>query len=62
MSVTSEFFGKTRDGRDVICYTISNKNGMRAVVMNYGANLKNLYVPGKKGKVDALCPFAVYKN
>lgn len=52
MSVTSEFFGKTRDGRDVICYTISNKNGMRAVVMNYGANLKNLYVPGKKGKVD----------
>ncbi len=52
MSVSSEFFGKTRDGRDVICYTISNKNGMSAVVMNYGANLKNLYVPGKKGKVD----------
>lgn len=52
MSVSKELFGKTRDGKDVYCYTIENKNGMKATVMNYGAILKNLFVPNAKGKCD----------
>lgn len=51
MSVKKELFGKTRDGQEVFCYSIENKNGVRAVVMTYGAILKNLYVPDKKGKL-----------
>lgn len=52
MAVTKELFGKTREGKEVYCYTIENKNGMKAVVMTFGAILKNLYVPDAKGKCD----------
>lgn len=51
MSVSKELFGKTKDGQEVFTYTIENKNGMKAVVMTFGAILKNLYVPDAKGKV-----------
>ncbi|MCR4642950.1 MAG: galactose mutarotase [Lachnospiraceae bacterium] len=50
MAVTKEFFGTTADGKAVDCYTITNKNGMRADIITYGAILKNLFVPDKKGK------------
>lgn len=50
MGVSREFFGTTRGGEQVDCYIISNKNGMRAEVITYGAILKSLYVPDKKGK------------
>lgn len=52
MSVKKELFGKTRNGKDVDCYTIENKNGMIAKVITYGAILKNLYVPNAKGKIE----------
>ncbi len=44
-------FGKTKDGKEVTLYSISNSKGMRADVTDYGANLVNLLVPNKKGKV-----------
>ncbi len=52
MSVKKELFGKTRDGKEVDCYIIENKNGMIAKVITFGAILKNLYVPNAKGKVE----------
>lgn len=52
MSVKKELFGKTRDGKEVDCYTIENKNGMIAKVITFGAILKNLYVPNAKGKTE----------
>ena len=52
MSVTKELFGTTRDGKEVYCYSIENKNGMIAKVMTFGAILKNLYVRNAKGKVE----------
>lgn len=52
MSVKKELFGKTRDGKEVDCYTIENKNGMTAKVITFGAILKNLYVPNAKGKAE----------
>lgn len=52
MAVTKEAFGKTRDGKEVDCYIIENKNGMVAKVITFGAILKNLYVPDKKGKAE----------
>ncbi|MCR5250163.1 MAG: galactose mutarotase [Lachnospiraceae bacterium] len=50
--VTKSVFGETRDGKQVDCYTLTNKNGMRADVITYGAILKNLFVPDKKGKAQ----------
>lgn len=44
-----ELFGKTRDGKDVYTYTMSNQNGIEITVMNFGAILKNIYVPDKNG-------------
>ncbi len=52
-----EVFGKTREGKDVYTYTMSNKNGMSITVMNFGAILKDIFVPDKNGEVKdiALC-------
>lgn len=47
-----KLFGQTKDGKEIYLYTLENKNGMQAVVMNYGANLVKLLVPDKNGKAD----------
>ena len=47
-----KLFGTTKDGKEIYRYTLENKNGMKAIVMNYGANLVNLLVPDKRGNVD----------
>ena len=52
MGVGKEKFGVTRDGREVYIYTLSNANGVRARVINYGAILVNLFVPDKDGNVE----------
>ena len=40
-------WGQTPDGEDVVVYELTGTNGMRASVMNYGANLLTLFVPDK---------------
>lgn len=52
MSVSTQSFGKTKDGKQVTLYSIRNSHGVIAEVMDYGANLVNLYVPDSKGEVD----------
>lgn len=52
MSITKKSFGKTKDGVEVFLYTLKNSNGMMAKFTDYGANLVNLLVPDKNGKVD----------
>ncbi len=49
MSVQITDFGKTKEGQKVSLYTISNGNGMKVSVTDYGANLVSLIVPDKKG-------------
>ncbi len=44
-------FGKA-DGREVQLYTLTNANGMRADITNYGGIVVRLYVPDKNGKLD----------
>lgn len=50
MSIVKQKFGVTKEGKEVNSYTLSNKNGMEAVFLDYGAILKNLYVPDAKGE------------
>ena len=47
-----ELFGTTGEGREIFLYTLENKNGMKAQMIDYGAILVNLLVPDKDGKVQ----------
>ena len=49
--VMKESFGKTPDGQQVDLYTLTNTNGLRARITNYGAILVSLEVPDKSGKL-----------
>ncbi len=44
-----EKIGVTKNGEDMIAYTLINKNGMQAKIMNFGCNLLELWVPDKEG-------------
>jgi aldose 1-epimerase len=48
--VKQERFGSMPDGREVNIYTLTNKNGLKARVMDYGAILVSMEVPDKAGK------------
>jgi aldose 1-epimerase len=50
MKVQKETFGRIPDGREVTLYTLTNANKLRAGIMDYGAILVSLEVPGRDGK------------
>ena len=50
-SVVSQPFGKTGDGEAVTLYTLTNKSGLIASIMTYGAAVQKLLVPDKDGKL-----------
>lgn len=55
MAIKKKVFGKTSDGKQVTSYTLTNKNGMEAEFIDYGAILVKLWVPDKKGnKADVV--------
>lgn len=48
MSITKRHFGFTKEGKEVTCFTIKN-GGLTAELLNYGATIRSLSVPDKKG-------------
>jgi aldose 1-epimerase len=44
-------FGKTREGKAVDLYVLTNSKGMTVKVMTYGAAITELWVPDKDGKL-----------
>ncbi len=50
-SVAESSFGTMPDGRDVRLYTLTNADGMRARVIEYGAILVSLEVPDRDGEM-----------
>lgn len=50
----STSFGKLPDGQPITRYTLSNPNGMRISVINYGATLTSVQAPNSKGKLQEL--------
>ena len=44
-------FGKTKEGEEIQRYVLANNRGMEASVINYGAALVSLRVPGRDGKM-----------
>lgn len=58
MGITRTEFGKTKDGKTAYLYTLKNKNGMTAVVSDFGAVLQSLWVPFPDGtKKDVVLGF-----
>lgn len=52
MSIVKSEFGKTPSGEVVNKYEITNKNGMKASVISFGAILTELFVPDADGKIE----------
>jgi len=50
MPISQRSFGVTSEGREVILYTLSNDDGMRIEVMNYGGIIRAIEVPDRNGK------------
>lgn len=46
----TEHFGTDRKGRDISLITLENKNGMKALLTDFGADLVSLLVPDRDGR------------
>lgn len=58
MNIQTSDFGKTKDGKPVELYTLTNDKGMVAKIATYGATLTELWVPDKDGrKADVVLGF-----
>ncbi len=63
MGIKKELFGKTADGRPVYLYTLTNRQGMRATITNYGGIVTSLWVPDKNGQLaDVVLGFDSLKD
>lgn len=49
-----EIYGKMPDGREVAIFTLTNKNGLKARLTEYGAILVSMEVPNRRG-ADSNC-------
>lgn len=49
MKITQRPFGKTKNGEDTTLYTITNNNGMKISVTDFGANIVSIIVPDREG-------------
>ena len=54
MKVSKEVLGNLTDGTQVHAYTLCNDNGMSVKIMDFGAAIIAMNVPGKNGSVDVL--------
>ncbi len=50
MKLGKKPFGKTADGKEVVLYSLQNKNGMEVQIMTYGGSVISLRVPDRLGK------------
>ena len=51
MKIETSSFGKTADGKEVTRYVLTNGHGHSVAVMNFGATLLDVNVPGRDGKL-----------
>jgi aldose 1-epimerase len=49
--VTRSDFGRTKDGKSVDLYTLTNRHGLVAKITNYGGIVTELHVPDKDGQL-----------
>ncbi len=57
-NITKQLFGTLSDGTEIIRYTLSNENGMRVSILNFGGAIQQLLVPDAKGRLsDVVCGY-----
>ncbi|MEG0857745.1 MAG: aldose epimerase family protein [Terrisporobacter sp.] len=61
MKIEENYFGLV-DDKTVFTYSMSNNNGIKAVLTNYGATLVNLYIPCKNKKIDVVLGYDNLEN
>ena len=49
--ITSQLFGTASDGREVVCYTMGNNNGMQVRVLSYACAVQSILVPDREGEL-----------
>jgi len=55
---TAKLFGKTHENEEILSFSLSNKNGMKVQIINYGATVTSLQVPVSNGNlVDVVLGF-----
>jgi aldose 1-epimerase len=52
MLIQKEGFGKTADGKEVHLFTLSNKNGLRLLITDFGGRMVQLWLPDRDGRFD----------
>ena len=55
MGIKTTEFGKTKDGKIVNLYTLTNKNGVSASFIDLGGTWVSMMVPDKDGKFEDGC-------
>lgn len=50
--ITLTPFGISPDGKEILKYTLKNKNGIKISIINYGGIITNFYLPDNKGELD----------
>ena len=50
--VKKELFGTLQNRENIYSYTLTNKSGMSATIINYGATVVKLKVPDKNGNIE----------
>lgn len=51
MKITQKSFGMTANGEESTIYTITNNNGMKVALTDFGANIVSIFIPDTKGNV-----------
>ena len=52
MGIVSSTYGSTQDGKEVTEWTLTNANGMRVQLMDYGASVLSVEVPDRDGNFE----------
>ncbi|XP_078000167.1 galactose mutarotase-like [Glandiceps talaboti] len=55
-SITTDVFGKTKDGKEVKRYKLKNSNGMTVELISVGAAITSVQVPDKAGNYKDVVP------
>lgn len=52
MGYKSDPFGQTKEGKTITAFTLTNANGLKAVILNFGGVLYSMETPDRNGKLD----------
>ncbi len=52
MSIDIHTFGQTKNGKEIKSFLLTNKNGLKVNIINFGGILTKLEVPDRNGKIE----------